>query len=133
MYDALEHCEPTSFISINDGIATRLQVLSNDTLLDNILRSCASVSRAQRTKAGLTRLIMEDFTGESGREISEQLLLPPSSVRKSEKEKQLRRENHMSSVVSARETRDEYICSWPQTVPKTLCSGVLMRTIMLLN
>ena len=65
-FDALD-CYPTSFISNNDGIATRLQMLSNDTLLDSVFRFCANVSRAQRTKAGLTKLIMEDFRRETNR------------------------------------------------------------------
>ena len=55
---------------------------------------------------------------EFGREISDQLPLPPYSERKSEKQKQVRRENQITSVVDARETRDTYIKSWPQPVPE---------------
>ena len=277
----LNHCYPMSFVSNNDKIATRLQVLSKETLLDAVRRFCTSISRGQQTKAGLTKLILDDFrrqtnelvqlstkdicklvsppprcprlqlplvcqfvhnrygtaiashllcqptrwdppestvdnatvssvnwlqvpvsqlksrlskvdhnvikaccelylspesppkskTGkygvvaerfrlrsiflfnlldveflknylallpyslptpemsrqrlvedilkeEFGHEISEQLLLPPTSERKNEKKKQTRRENHMSSVTNARETREAYIRSWPQPVPK---------------
>jgi hypothetical protein len=60
-YDALDHCYPTSFISNDDRISTRLRVLPNDTLHDSVRGFCTSVSRGQRTKAGLTKLIMDDF------------------------------------------------------------------------
>ena len=280
--DLLDHCYPASFVSNNDKISTRLRVLSNDTLLDSVHRFCVSVSRGQRTKAGLIKLIMDDFgrqtkellrlstedlykliisppphcprlqlplvcqfvhnrygttiashllcpptrwdppestaddvtvssvnwlqvpvnhlksrlsnvglgmiktccdlylapesppktktgrygvvaehfrsrsislfglsdiefltsylalfpyslpipevsrqrlvedilKGEFGREISEQLLLPLSSERKNERMRQTRRENHMSSVETAHETRDAYIHSWPQQISK---------------
>jgi len=279
--DALNHCYPVSFVSNNDGVSTRLQVLTNNTLLDSVRRFCASVPSGHRTKAGLTKLITDDFqqrtnelvrlstedlnkllsppphcprlqfplacqfvhdrygsiiashllchptrwnppeptvddvtvslvnwlqlsinqlksrlskvelsaikaccdlylspesspkskTGkygvvaecfrsrsvflfslpeveflknylalfpyglpspevsrqrlvedvlkeEFGHQISEQLLLPPPSERKNEKQKQTRRENHMSSVADAHETRDVYARSWPQLIPK---------------
>ncbi|KAF9648668.1 hypothetical protein BDM02DRAFT_3128872 [Thelephora ganbajun] len=41
--DALEHCYPMSFVSNNDGISARLQLLSNDTLLSSVCKFRASV------------------------------------------------------------------------------------------
>ena len=278
---ALEYCYPISFVSNNDERSTRLRVLSNNALLSSVRKFCASVTSAQRTKAGLIKLIMDDFRRQTnelvrlsvealrelvsfpahcprfqfsllcqfvhnryggviaphllcdstrwdppeitaddatihsvnwlqvpvnqlksrlskvdpsviktccdlylspalspksktekygvitscfrsrstflfdlshveflknyfalrpyslpapevsrqqlvedvlkeefGHEISEQLLAPPSSVKKIEKQKQTRRENHMLSIASDREARDAYIRSWPQLVPK---------------
>lgn len=65
--DPLEHCYPTSFVSNNDEIATRLRVLSNNTLLDSVRRFCACVPSGHRTKAGLTKLIMVDFGGQTNK------------------------------------------------------------------
>jgi len=64
-YGALDYCYPTSSTSSNDEIATRLQVLSNDTLLDSVRRFYVSVLRGQRAKPGLTKLIIEDFRQEA--------------------------------------------------------------------
>jgi len=58
---ALESCYPISFISNSDKISTRLQVLSNNALLESIRRFRASVPSNHRTKIGLTKLIMDDF------------------------------------------------------------------------
>jgi len=77
-FDLLGHRYPTSFVSNNDKISTRLRVLSNDTLLDSVRRFCASVSRGQRTKAGLTKLIMDDF----GRQTKELLRLSAEDLYK---------------------------------------------------
>ena len=55
------NCYPMSFISNNNVITTRLQVLSNNTLLDGVRRFRTSVPSGCRTKAGLTKLTMDDF------------------------------------------------------------------------
>ena len=60
-YYALKDCDPTTFVSNTEVIAMCLQVLPNDTLFDSILRFCTRASRAQQTKVGLTKIIMEDF------------------------------------------------------------------------
>ena len=57
---ALESCYLISFISNNNKISTRLQVLSNNALLDSVRRFRANVPRKHR-KIGLTKLIMDDF------------------------------------------------------------------------
>ena len=51
----------SSFVSNNVKIATWLQALLTDTLLDGVCRFCTSVSCSQWTKAGLTKLFMDDF------------------------------------------------------------------------
>ena len=58
----LEHCYPESFVTKSDGISTRLEVLSCDTLLDSICGFSANIPSGYRTKAGLTKLIMNDFS-----------------------------------------------------------------------
>ena len=68
------------------------------------------------------QLVEDVLNEEFGHEISEQLL-PPSSVRKNEKKKQVRCENHTSSIVSTRETLGEYIRSWPQMVSRGVVLG----------
>ena len=55
---------------------------------------------------------------EFGREISDQLPLPPYSERKNEKQKQVRRENQITYVADTCDTRDTYIKLWPQPVPE---------------
>ena len=59
--DVLDHCYPPSFVSNNDEISTRLQVLSNNALLDSVLRFSQTIPNGQRTKAGFKKLIMDDF------------------------------------------------------------------------
>ena len=56
--DPLEYCYLT-----NDEIAMRLRVLSNNILLDrhSFCRFRACVPSGHRTKAGLTKFIMDDF------------------------------------------------------------------------
>jgi hypothetical protein len=66
------------------------------------------------------QLVEEMLKEEFGHEISNQLLLPPSSERKNGKKRQIRREQHLSSIVGAHEVQDEYVRSWPQPVPKQL-------------
>ena len=58
---ALEYCYPISFVSNNDERSARLRVLSNNTLLGSVHKFCVSVPSAQRTKASLLKLIMDDF------------------------------------------------------------------------
>ena len=41
-------------------ISRDLLVLSNDTLLDNVCKFCVNISRGQRTKAGLTKLVQRN-------------------------------------------------------------------------
>jgi hypothetical protein len=75
--DGLQHCYPPSFISNGNDISVRLQVLSNNTLLESVRRFCASIPSGQRTKAGFTKLIVDDFqqgTGELMRSSVEDLL-----------------------------------------------------------
>jgi hypothetical protein len=61
-FSVLDHCYPTSFVSNNDEISTRLRALSNDVLLDSARRFGANIPSGQRTKAGLAKFIMEDFS-----------------------------------------------------------------------
>ena len=57
----LDYCYPTSFVSNDERISTRLQLLPSNTLLSSVRRFCVNVPSSQRAKAGLTKLIMEDF------------------------------------------------------------------------
>ena len=59
--DVFDHCYPISFVSHNDKIATWLQVLSKETLFDGVREFCTSISHGQRTKAGFTKLVVDDF------------------------------------------------------------------------
>ena len=59
---APDYCYPVSFVSNNDEILVRLRMLSNNTLLDSVCGFSANISSVQRTKAGLVRLIMDDFS-----------------------------------------------------------------------
>ena len=61
-FHALNHCYPESFVSNNSRISERLQVLSNDTLLESVHRFSTGARSGQRTKAGLTKFIMDDFS-----------------------------------------------------------------------
>jgi len=63
---------------------------------------------------------MEEF----GHEISDQLLLPPSSERRNEKQ-EARRVNQKCTIAGARAARDVYICSWPQPVPNDVMLNCL--------
>jgi hypothetical protein len=58
------------------------------------------------------RFVKNVLREEFGGEISEQLLLPPSSEMKNEKQKQTRRENHTASIANACEAQDTYASSW---------------------
>ena len=57
----IEYCYPTSFVSNTDEISTRLQTLSNDTLLDSARTFSVNIPKSQRSKRGLTKFIMDDF------------------------------------------------------------------------
>ena len=61
----LDHFYPASFVSNNDNISTRLRVLSNDTLLKSARGFSANIPSSQRTKAGLVKFIMDDFSRET--------------------------------------------------------------------
>ena len=61
----LDHFYPTSFVSNNDKISTRLRVLSNDTLLKSARRFSTNIPSSQRTKTGLVKFIMDDFSRET--------------------------------------------------------------------
>ena len=59
-------------------------------------------------------ILKEEF----GHEISTQLLSPPYSETKNERQKQAHHENQTASVVDTCETQNTYIRSWPQVTPK---------------
>ena len=63
------------------------------------------------------QLIEEILKEEFCHEISDQLLLAPSSERRNEKQKEARRANEKCSIAEACATRNAYIRSWPQPVP----------------
>jgi len=65
--DLLDAYYPTLFVSNHDKISARLRVLSNDTLLDSVHQFRRSISRGQRTKAGLTKLVMDDFSQQTNK------------------------------------------------------------------
>ena len=66
-------------------------------------------------------LLKEEFGGP----ISEQLISLPSSEIAKERRKGTRRDNHAIAVAEACGTREEYIRSWPQTVPRDIVRGCL--------
>jgi len=60
-FHAFEHRYPASFAK-SDEISTRLQALSRDTLLSCARGLSANIPSGQRTTAGLTKLIIGDFS-----------------------------------------------------------------------
>ena len=59
-YTSVDHCYPTSFVSNNDKISTRLQLLLTDTLLGGVRRFCGRLmSWIPRKNGGQKRYASE--------------------------------------------------------------------------
>lgn len=75
-------------------------------------------------EASHCELVERILRGEFGHEISDQLLLPPSSERQDEK-KEICHSNWKCSIADVCASRDQYIRLWPQLVPKDVLMGCL--------